>query len=96
MEACNETQSNQSLPAAWQHDKALGDCMIKLYENKLWTDVKFRCKGHDDIERIYAHKIVLAARSPVFQAMFFGPCTEEKEEIMLDNIEAETFDLFLR
>ncbi|XP_060560406.1 uncharacterized protein LOC132720305 [Ruditapes philippinarum] len=96
MEACNETQSSQSLPAAWQHAKALGDCMIKLYENKLWTDVKFRCKDHDDNERIHAHKIVLAARSPVFQAMLFGPCAEENEEILLDSIEAETFDLFLR
>jgi hypothetical protein len=94
MEACNETQS--CLPAAWQHDKALGDCMIKLYENNLWTDVKFKCKDHDDNERIHAHKIVLAARSPVFQAMFFGPCTEGKNEILLDSIKGETFDLFLR
>ncbi|XP_060560396.1 BTB/POZ domain-containing protein 1-like [Ruditapes philippinarum] len=96
MEACTGTQSSQDLPAAWQHDKALGDCMIKLYENKLWTDVKFKCKDHGDYERIHAHKIVLAARSPVFQAMFFGQCTEEKEDILLDSIEAETFDLFLR
>ncbi|XP_060589274.1 BTB/POZ domain-containing protein 6-B-like [Ruditapes philippinarum] len=96
MEAGSHTQSNQSLPAAWQHDKALGDCMIKLYENNLWTDVKFRCKGHDENEGIHAHKIVLAARSPVFQAMFYGPCAEGTEEIVLESTEAETFDLLLR
>ena len=49
-----------------------------------------------DAKRIHAHKIVLAARSPVFQAMFFGPCAQSNEEIVLDNTEKETFDLFLR
>ncbi|XP_060560401.1 BTB/POZ domain-containing protein 6-B-like isoform X2 [Ruditapes philippinarum] len=96
MEASYHTQSNKILPDAWQHDKALGDCMIKLYENNLWTDVKFKCKGHDGNECIHAHKIVLAARSPVFQAMFYGPCADGTNDIVLDSTEAETFDLFLR
>ena len=96
MEDSDQKQVIQSMPVAWQHDKALGDCMIELYENKLWTDVTFRCSNHDDHERIHAHRIVLAARSPVFQAMFFGSCSGANEEIVLDNTESETFDLFLR
>jgi hypothetical protein len=66
--------------------------MIKLYENNLRTDVKFRCKGHDENKG----KIVLTARSPVFQAIFYGSCAEGTNDIVLDSTEAETFDLFLR
>ncbi|XP_060560405.1 BTB/POZ domain-containing protein 6-B-like isoform X2 [Ruditapes philippinarum] len=89
-------QGNGGMPVTWQHDKALGECMIELYEKSLWTDVKFKCNGHNEQERIHTHKLVLAARSPVFQAMFFGPCSYDYEDIVLDNTGAETFDIFLR
>ncbi|XP_053395927.1 uncharacterized protein LOC123547760 [Mercenaria mercenaria] len=96
MEASVQEQLEQTMPVAWQHNKDLGDCMIELYNKGLWTDVTFRCKDHGENERIHAHKIVLAARSPVFQAMFFGPCANEKDEVQLENAEAKILDLFLR
>jgi speckle-type POZ protein len=92
MEGLNQEQIN----TAWQRDKVLGECMIELYENNLWTDVKFKCSDSETYERVHAHKIVLAARSPVFQELFFGTCTDVKEEIVLDSTTEETFDLFLR
>ncbi|XP_045185714.2 uncharacterized protein LOC123543710 [Mercenaria mercenaria] len=70
--------------------------MLEMYDKGLWTDVKFRCKDHDEEEVITAHKIVLAARSPVFQAMFFGPCADGKGEVELKNVEKEILHLFLR
>ncbi|XP_053395926.1 BTB/POZ domain-containing protein 1-like [Mercenaria mercenaria] len=95
MEGSVHEQLEQTMPVAWQHNKDLGDCMAELYNKRLWTDVKFHCNDHDENERIHAHKIVLAARSPVFQAMFFGPCASGKDEIDLDNVQAEIMDLLL-
>ncbi|XP_053391420.1 kelch-like protein 11 isoform X2 [Mercenaria mercenaria] len=88
--------SDQEPLLHWQHNKDLGNCMIELYKNRLWTDVKFRCKDHDEGERISAHKVVLAARSPVFQAMFFGPCADGKDEVDLTNAVGATLDIVLR
>ncbi|XP_053392572.1 BTB/POZ domain-containing protein 3-like [Mercenaria mercenaria] len=92
----NINQCQQTLLPDWQIGKDLSCCMTEIYDKKLWTDVKFRCKDHDDDERIYAHKTILAARSPVFQAMFFGTFTESKEEVPLKDAEKGIFDLFLR
>ncbi|XP_053393182.1 BTB/POZ domain-containing protein 3-like [Mercenaria mercenaria] len=100
-----EEQSQSETLPGWQLGKNLGTCLRELYDQKLWTDVKFRCKDHDDDERIHAHKYsccvtllktILTAGSPVFQAMFFGALTENKEEVQLEDAEKRIFDLFLR
>jgi hypothetical protein len=81
------------LSQAWQ--VYLKACLIELYDKKLWTDVKIHCKDHVDSECILAHKVVLAARSPVFQSMFFGACVDGKDKIYLDKVDANTVHLFL-
>ncbi|XP_060575293.1 BTB/POZ domain-containing protein 3-like [Ruditapes philippinarum] len=88
-----ERPSTSEAVPDWQLNKNLGGCLIELYERNLWTDVKFCCKDHDEGETIHAHKIVLAARSPVFQQMFFGAFKQNKEEI---DAEKRVFDLLLR
>jgi hypothetical protein len=80
----------------WQHAKGLAACMLEIYNQILWTDVTFHCKDHPEVATIKAHKIVLAARSPVFQAMFFGPCADKNDQVELEHVTWETFDLFLR
>ncbi|XP_053392101.1 BTB/POZ domain-containing protein 6-B-like [Mercenaria mercenaria] len=83
----------------WQTEQKLGTCMLHLYINNMWTDVKFRCQDHvedDKTDRIRAHKIVLAARSPFFQGMFFGQCSESKAEFDLLTTQSEILDLVLR
>ena len=83
----------------WQSDVKLGDCMLQLFDAGLWTDVSFRCSDQTEEnpgDRIYAHKIVLAARSPVFRAMFFGPCKDSNTVIEVQDADSQDFDLFLR
>ncbi|XP_045194654.2 BTB/POZ domain-containing protein 1-like [Mercenaria mercenaria] len=80
----------------WQQGKSIGESLLEMFDRCLWTDVKLHCKGHQEGEAIKAHKIVLATRSPVFQAMFFGPCADGKNEVDLENAEEEIFNLFLR
>ncbi|XP_053401198.1 BTB/POZ domain-containing protein 6-like [Mercenaria mercenaria] len=84
------------IPGDWQQGKSLGACMVELFDRGLWTDVKFHLKNLKQEQTIQAHKIVLAARSPVFQAMFFGHCADRKTEIELKDVEKDIFLLFLR
>lgn len=83
----------------WQIDKKLGSCLTELYNRSLWTDVSFRCSDHsvDNVaDRIHAHTLVLAARSPVFQAMFYGACANGKKEVVREDIDKESLDCFQR
>ncbi|KAJ4755955.1 BTB/POZ/MATH-domain protein [Rhynchospora pubera] len=58
----------------------------------LGTDVTFRVDG----KRIHAHKCVLAASSPVFKAMLFGPMKEkDKNLIQIKEIKAPIFKAML-
>ena len=82
-----------------QSDLRLGTCMLQLFDGGLWTDISFRCSDQSEEnfdDRIHAHKIVLAARSPVFQAMFFGPCKDSNTVIEVQDAESQYFKLFLR
>lgn len=85
-----------SMKIDWQLGKALGECMLEMYDCRLWTDVKFRCEDHEEGEFIQAHKLILAARSPVFQALFFGPCSQQNDEVDMKAARSETLCLFLR
>ncbi|XP_053393509.1 BTB/POZ domain-containing protein 6-B-like [Mercenaria mercenaria] len=81
----------------WQVGKHLESSLSYMYENKLWTDVVFRCKKNLDdntTDRVLAHRNILAARSPVFEVMLYGKFA--RDEIELNDVEAEIFDLVLR
>jgi speckle-type POZ protein len=65
-----------------------------LLEAKDGSDVKFRVAG----ETFSAHKCVLAARSPVFKAQFFGAMKESADDtavVSVDDMEAEAFGALL-
>ncbi|XP_047088607.1 BTB/POZ and MATH domain-containing protein 1-like [Lolium rigidum] len=64
-----------------------------LLSSKVGVDVEFRVGG----ETFSAHRSVLAARSPVFRAQFYGPMKEgtTTEAICIDDIEAHVFNALL-
>ncbi|XP_048526813.1 BTB/POZ and MATH domain-containing protein 2-like [Triticum urartu] len=64
-----------------------------LLSSKAGVDVEFRVGG----ETFLAHRLVLAARSPVFRAELFGPMKESAttNAICIDDIEAEVFKALL-
>ncbi|KAL3846830.1 hypothetical protein ACJMK2_017784 [Sinanodonta woodiana] len=84
------------LPIGWQSDKSLSKSLSVLFEKELWTDVTFtfRTDDHVWLDQIKGHKVMLAARSPVFQAMFFG-LMDSKSEIEIVDASPESFRLFL-
>lgn len=58
-----------------------------LLENKLCSDIVFDVSG----EKFHAHKLVLAARSPVFRSDFYEKTEDEKGEILVTDVEPEVF-----
>ena len=90
---------NFILPQDWQLGKSLSESTVCLWRAGKHADVWFRCKDQDETvktDRIAAHKLILACRSPVFEAMLYGELAETSEEISLPETEKIPFLLFLR
>lgn len=58
-----------------------------LLENMEGSDVVFDVAG----EKFHAHKLVLAARSPVFRNDFFDKLEEETQEIVITDLDPKVF-----
>ncbi|KAL8252958.1 hypothetical protein R6Q59_036651 [Mikania micrantha] len=70
----------------------LGQHFGQLLECGKGTDVSFEVKG----ETFLAHKLVLAARSPVFRARLFGPMRDQiSHNIKVEDIEPPVFKALL-
>ena len=97
--AARLSSDNFHLPPSWQLDKSHDECMFDLLRAGKFADVWFQCEDHDKSDKtdtIPAHKLVLASRSPVFEAMFYGDLAESSTIIELPDISKIPFMLFLR
>ena len=66
--------------ATIEHAKVFLNDMGNLLDSGKYTDVTFVI----DVEQLPAHKIILAARSPVFAAMFALEDSKESQEGLVD------------
>ena len=84
----------------WQNTAENVDNFAKrnlvLLDKQIAVDVNFRVGKEQKPQG--AHKLFLISSSPVFEAMFCGPCSNKDTEqnIHIEDIEPETFSLFLR
>jgi speckle-type POZ protein len=70
----------------------LSDNLAKLLVEKKGADVTFNVQG----ELFPAHRIVLAMRSPVFDADLYGPMGDkERQDIIVDDMQPAVFKAFL-
>lgn len=58
-----------------------------LLENMEGSDVTFDVEG----EKFHGHKLVVAARSPLFRSEFFDGLEEDKQEIVVTDLEPKVF-----
>ena len=58
-----------------------------LLENLEGSDVTFDVDG----EKFQAHKLILAARSPIFRSEFLNMLEKNKQEIIVKNLEPNVF-----
>lgn len=66
-----------------------------LYLNEEFADVCFVFKNEHEILKVPANKAILAALSPVFRAMFYGPL-KEKGDVEIVDTTANGFKEFLQ
>ena len=78
----------------WQAGKNVLECNKNMLNNHLYCDVKFKVGKAGNLMR--AHKYVLASRSSVFAAMFYGCFQETRDVIIVPDIETDVFDILLR
>ncbi|KAJ3687074.1 hypothetical protein LUZ61_016238 [Rhynchospora tenuis] len=65
---------------------------INLLENGYGADVTFKVNG----QTFNAHKLILSARSQVFDSLFSGPCKEKSDTVIeIEDIEAPVFKSLL-
>lgn len=69
--------------------------LYDLFENNEATDVDFVFTQSGQSKQISAHKVILAAESPVFKAMFYGPMKEKGQVKMID-VHSTAFMVFLQ
>lgn len=62
-----------------------------LLENTEGSDIIFDVAG----EKFHAHKLVLAARSPMLRAEFFDKLEEDKQETIVTDLEPKVFKVKL-
>lgn len=55
------------------------------------TDFTFKFKENEKEESIKVHKLVLSSVSDVFDAMFYGPMKEKKDEVVVEDISYQIF-----
>ncbi|QCD97663.1 elongation factor Tu [Vigna unguiculata] len=71
---------------------SIGHQFGQLLESRKGSDVNFEVNG----EFFSAHKLVLAARSPVFRAQLFGPMKDQNTQcIKVEDMEAPVFKALL-
>lgn len=68
-------------------DSDIGAHFGMLLENMEGSDIIFNVAG----EKFHAHKLVLAARSPIFRSEFFDGLDSDEQEIVITNMESKVF-----
>ncbi|KAK6164005.1 hypothetical protein DH2020_000869 [Rehmannia glutinosa] len=72
-------------------DSDIGSNFGMLLENMEGSDIIFNVAG----EKFRAHKLVLAARSPIFRSEFFEDLDSDEQEIMVSDMEPKVFKAML-
>jgi BTB/POZ domain len=94
-----EEWSDQTFTVTNSHDNDIvkcpptGNTIINFLTNQNLTDVTFECQG----KKLKAHKLILAAASPVFEAMFKEGTKEHHDNyVNIEDIDSDVFEVFLR
>lgn len=71
------------------------DFISKMYLKSDFADIHFEFSGDNEIEKVPAHRAILATASPVFRQMLFGPL-KEGDTIKIIDTNAAAFKEFLQ
>ncbi|KAJ8312917.1 hypothetical protein KUTeg_010290 [Tegillarca granosa] len=87
---------NLQLNPDWQWNNTVLQSLSSICCQDSLSDVSFRFPNHPDVSPVPAHKVILAMRSSVFKAMFYGSLCETKRDVEIADIKPDVFRSFLR
>ncbi len=89
--------ASDSEPRGWQVGKTLKQCFGLLLDNQNMFDVTFNITQDDSpAKKLHAHRVILSARSPVFEAMFSGNFVEGSQDVNIVDSDVGSFSEMLR
>ena len=90
--------SEQRLDLVLSHAQTVTTGLQRIFDNQLHTDVTFLVGGgQQPVQRVCAHRIILASQSDYFDCLLYGPMKEGRaEEIALQDTPVEAFRELLR
>lgn len=87
-----ESIVEKQTPLVARKSETINNILSTLFNSDHLSDVTFNIRS--DI--IPAHRLILAARSDVFCAMFYGPAANANRNVDIEDIETNTFLLMLQ
>jgi hypothetical protein len=64
--------------------QTIKDATKYLFLNQQFSDVQFLFIKDENFDKLFAHKLILSLRSPVFASMFNGHCKNESTIEIID------------
>lgn len=83
---------------AGREPETIAESLSVMFNNNELSDVCFKFPNETVEEKcvLKAHKLILAIRSPVFKAMFYGTLQETGQDVNIEDISYEIFQSLLR
>lgn len=84
--------------SAGREPETIAESLSVMFNNNELSDVCFKFPNETMEEKcvLKAHKLILAIRSPVFKAMFYGTLQETGQDVNIEDISYEIFQSLLR
>ncbi|XP_023228150.1 BTB/POZ domain-containing protein 6-B-like [Centruroides sculpturatus] len=83
--------------ASWQSEiTSVSNSLKHILEFRDFSDVTFSFGEFSNEKKVKAHKLILAMRSDVFQAMFYGTMREERSDVLVTDIDEHIFQIMLK
>ncbi|XP_062608128.1 BTB/POZ domain-containing protein 6-B-like [Saccostrea cucullata] len=76
----------------------VNESLRAMFNNAEMSDISFKFPNESEEEKsvLRAHKLILAIRSPVFKAMFYGTLQEVGQDVNIEDISYDIFKTLLR
>lgn len=83
---------------AGREPETIAESLSVMFNDNELSDVCFKFPNETVEEKcvLKAHKLILAIRSPVFKAMFYGTLQETGQDVNIEDISYEIFQALLR
>lgn len=85
----------RGIPDNWRDGKTVLECNRYMLNEQIGCDVVFHVGNPGEQRPFHAHKFMLALRSSVFNAMFYGTLPQTDRPIEITDVHPNAFEQML-